>query len=97
MHGRLPQVFTRVLTLNDLAPGAYYGYLVLYNLVYILPLLTIVLVFTLTLGSRKLSEDQGRVLKLLSGLMMLALGVLMLVAPERLGDPWVGACSSGGP
>ena len=77
-------------------PRAYYGYLVLYNLIYILPLLTIVLVFTLTLGSRKLSEDQGRVLKLLSGLMMLALGALMLVAPERLADPWVGALLIGG-
>ena len=86
-----PMVFTRVLTLNDLSPAAYYGYLVLYNLIYVLPLLAIVLVFTFTLGSRKLSEDQGRVLKLLSGLMMLGLGVLMLVAPERLSDPWVGA------
>jgi glutaredoxin len=91
-----PMVFTRVLTLNDLSSGAHYGYLVLYNLIYILPLLTIVLVFTFTLGSRKLSEDQGRVLKLLSGLMMLALGVLMLAAPERLGDPWVGALLVGG-
>jgi hypothetical protein len=91
-----PMVFTRVLTLNDLSPAAYYGYLVLYNLIYILPLLVIVLVFTLTLGSRKLSEDQGRVLKLLSGLMMLALGALMLVAPERLGDPRVGALLIGG-
>jgi hypothetical protein len=91
-----PMVFTRVLTLNDLSPAAYYGYLVLYNLIYVLPLLAIVLVFTFTLGSRKLSEDQGRVLKLLSGLMMLALGALMLVAPERLGDPRVGALLIGG-
>jgi hypothetical protein len=84
-------VYTRVLTLNALSPGAHYGYLILYNLIYTLPLLAIVLVFTFTLGSRKLSEDQGRVLKLLSGLMMLGLGALMLAAPERLGDPWVGA------
>lgn len=86
-----PMVYTRVLTLNDLSPGAHYGYLILYNLVYILPLLAIVLVFTFTLGSRKLSEDQGRVLKLLSGIMMLGLGVVMLVDPERLSDPWAGA------
>jgi glutaredoxin len=86
-----PMVYTRVLTLNALSPGAHYGYLILYNLIYTLPLLAIVLVFTFTLGSRKLSEDQGRVLKLLSGLMMLGLGALMLAAPERLGDPWVGA------
>ncbi len=86
-----PMVFTRVLTLNELPAGAYYGYLALYNLIYVLPLLAIVLVFTFTLGSRKLSEEQGRVLKLLSGLMMLGLGVLMLTAPERLSNPLVGA------
>lgn len=85
-----PMVYTRVLTLNDLSPGAYYGYLTLYNLIYVLPLSAIVGVFTLTLGSRKLSEEQGRVLKLLSGLMMLGLGVLMLAAPEWLSDPWAG-------
>lgn len=86
-----PMVYTRVLTLNDLGPGAHYGYLILYNLIYILPLLVIVLAFTFTLGSRKLSEDQGRVLKLLSGLMMLGLGSALLVAPQRLSDPWSGA------
>ncbi|WP_020507795.1 glutaredoxin family protein [Lamprocystis purpurea] len=86
-----PMVFTRVLTLNDLTPAAHYGYLVFYNLIYILPLLTIVLVFTYTLGTRKLTEQQGRILKLLSGFMMLGLGLVMLIAPELLSRPWVGA------
>ena len=86
-----PMVYTRVLTLNDLSGWAHYGYLVLYNLIYVLPLLIIVLVFTFTLGARKLSERQGRVLKLLSGVMMLGLGLTMLIAPESLGSPWIGA------
>jgi glutaredoxin len=85
-----PMVFTRVLTLNELPRSAYYGYLVLYNLVYVLPLLAIVLAFTLTLGTRKLTERQGRVLKLLSGLMMLGLGLVMLVVPDRLSSLWTG-------
>jgi glutaredoxin len=85
-----PMVFTRVLTLNELPRSAYYGYLVLYNLVYVLPLLAIVLAFTLTLGARKLTERQGRVLKLLSGLMMLGLGAVLLVAPDRLSSLWTG-------
>ena len=83
-------VFTRVLTLNELPRMAYYGYLVLYNLVYVLPLLAIVLAFTLTLGASKLTERQGRVLKLLSGLMMLGFGRVMLVAPDRLSSLWTG-------
>ena len=32
----------------------------------------------------ELKESEGRFLKLLSGLMMLALGVLLVVAPQRL-------------
>lgn len=86
-----PMVFTRVLTLNGLSEPIYYAYLGLYNLIYILPLLAIVLVFTFTLGARKLGEQQGRVLKLLSGLMMLGLGLVMLAAPELLSNPLVGA------
>lgn len=85
-----PMVYTRVLTLNALDGAAYYGYLALYNLVYVLPLLAIVAVFTATLGARKLSEGQGRALKLLSGLMMLGLGLVMLFAPRLLDRLWVG-------
>lgn len=86
-----PMVYTRVLTLQELPAPVYYGYLALYNLIYVLPLLAIVLLFTFTLGARKLTERQGRILKLVSGLMMLGLGAVMLLAPELLVHPWVGA------
>jgi len=85
-----PMIFTRVLTLHEVGGAGYYGYLALYNLIYILPLLAIVAVFTVTLGVRKLSEQQGRVLKLLSGIMMLGLGVVLLAAPDLLNSLWVG-------
>jgi len=79
-----PMVFTRLLTLHDLPGWGYYLYLVLYNIIYVIPLVVIVLIFTKTLGSRKLSEKEGRVLKLVSGLMMLELGLLLLFAPDLL-------------
>jgi hypothetical protein len=79
-----PMVYTRILTLNGLSSWGYYGYLALYNLIYVVPLALIVTVFTVTLGARKLSEDEGRLLKLASGMMMLGLGALLLVAPEQL-------------
>ena len=82
-----PLVFTRILTLADLSTPAHYGYLALYNLVYVLPLLAIVAAFVVTLGARKLREEEGRILKLLSGLMMLGLGLVMLLAPEALTNP----------
>ncbi|MGE5173437.1 MAG: TlpA family protein disulfide reductase [Betaproteobacteria bacterium] len=79
-----PMVFTRILTLYNLTTTSYYLYLALYNIVYIVPLFIIVLAFTITLGSRKLSERQGRTLKLVSGTMMLGLGGVLLVNPTLL-------------
>jgi len=84
--GGFPVVFTRVLTLRDLPTPAYYAYLALYNVVYVVPLLLIVIAFTATLGSRGVSVVEARRLKLLSGLLMLALGVELLLSPDRLSD-----------
>ena len=81
-----PMVYTRILTLNELSLGDYYLYLAAYNLIYITPLAVIVIVFALTLGTRKLSEREGRRLKLVSGLMMLGLGLLLLFAPTLLNN-----------
>jgi len=79
-----PMVFTRVLTLHSLPAGVYYLYLALYNVIYAVPLAVIVAVFAVTLGSRKLSEWQGRLLKLVSGSMMLCLGSVLLIRPALL-------------
>ena len=81
-----PMVFTRILTLHSLAPLTYYGYLALYNVVYIIPLSIIVLIFAVTMGTRKLTEWEGRKLKLVSGLMMLFLGLILLLQPALLNN-----------
>jgi thiol-disulfide isomerase/thioredoxin len=79
-----PMVYTRVLTLNSLSPAGYYAYLALYNIIYVIPLAAIVVFFLLTMGSRKLTERQGRILKLVSGLMMLGLAIVLIVDPSIL-------------
>jgi hypothetical protein len=79
-----PMVYTRLLTLADLSAAARYGFLAAYNLVYVLPLALIVIFFARTLGARKLTEREGRLLKLMSGVMMLELGAVLLLAPERV-------------
>jgi hypothetical protein len=79
-----PMVYTRLLTLAEPSTTARYAWLALYNLVYVLPLLMIVLVFVGTLSAHKLSEREGRLLKLLSGTMMLELGILLVLAPAAL-------------
>jgi hypothetical protein len=79
-----PMVYTRALTLAGLEPWQYYAWLAAYNVIYVIPLLFIVIVFTRTMGARKLSENEGRLLKLISGFMMLGFGLVLLAAPNLL-------------
>lgn len=81
-----PMVFTRILTLNNLPPFSYYIYLIVYNLIYVIPLSIIVVIFTATLGKKNLTEWQGRVMKLVSGTMMLGLGGVLLFNPAILSN-----------
>ena len=82
-----PMVYTRALTLAQLETWQYYAWLAAYNVIYIIPLLVIVFVFVRTMGARKLSESEGRILKLVSGFMMLGFGLLLLIAPQWLTNP----------
>ena len=86
-----PMVYTRLLTLSDLSPAARYAYLAFYNLIYVLPLALIVWAFVRALGARKLSEREGRLLKLLFGIMMLELGLLLTLAPTWLNSVLISA------
>jgi hypothetical protein len=70
--------------MNSLSTTGYYAYLALYNLVYMVPLAVIVAFFVITLGSRKLTEWQGRIMKLVSGLMMFGLAAVLLLKPTLL-------------
>ena len=55
-----------------------------YNVITGLPLFAIVVVLTVTLGRKKLTQQQGRALKLVSGLMMLGLSTMLLIDPRLL-------------
>ena len=83
-----PMVYTRALTLAGLESWQHYAWLAAYNVIYVLPLLAIVIVFTRTMGARKLSESEGRILKLVSGFMMLGFGLVLLFAPGLLTNPF---------
>ena len=79
-----PMVYTRALTLAQLETWQYYAWLAGYNVIYVIPLLAIVIVFVRTMGARKLTESEGRILKLVSGFMMLGFGLMLLLAPNLL-------------
>lgn len=79
-----PALYTQILTMQQLPTLEYYGYLVLYNLAYILDDSLMVAVAVFTLSRRKLQEHAGRWLKLTAGTVMASLGIVLVVKPEWL-------------
>jgi glutaredoxin len=79
-----PAVYTRILTLRQLPWWAYYGYLGLYNVAYMVDDSVMLLIAVVTLGRRKLQEQEGRWLKLISGVVMLGLGIVLIAKPGWL-------------
>lgn len=74
-----PALYTRLLTLRPLDTASHYGYLLLYNLMYMLDDIVVLAIGVATLSQRRLQEKEGRFLKLLAGLVMLGLGIYLLV------------------
>ena len=73
-----PALYTRILTLQQLDRLDYYAYLLLYDLAYMLDDVIVLGIGIVTLSQRRLQEKEGRWLKLLSGLVMMGLGVYLL-------------------
>lgn len=80
----LPAIYTAVLSQQGLGMLQYYGYLLLYIAAYIADDTLMVGIAVITLGSHKLTEQSGRWLKLVSGVVMLALAAAMLLRPDWL-------------
>lgn len=76
-----PALYTRILTMRQLEGLSYYGYLLLYNLAYMLDDAIVLGIGIITLSQRRLQEKEGRWLKLISGLVMVGLGLYLLVSP----------------
>ncbi len=82
-----PMIYTSVLSMHDLTTAERYAYLAMYNIVYVIPLATIVIIFAATLGKRKLTEKEGEGLKLMSGTMMTGMGALLVMDPTSMQNP----------
>ena len=82
----LPAVYTRVLSLrDDLSAAGRYAYLALYNVAYVIPLAAIVLVYAVTMRRLTLSEKRAKVLKAISGALLVLFGLVFVLAPQVLG------------
>jgi threonine/homoserine/homoserine lactone efflux protein len=75
-----------VLTLRHLPFWIYYLYLALYNVFYMLDDSIMLIIAIVTLGHHKLQQNEGRWLKLVSGAVMLGLGMVLLLRPAWLGE-----------
>ena len=80
----LPAVYTQVLASRNLPAWQYYAYLALYNVFYMLDDALLLAAAVATLRITKLQERGGRVLKLISGAVMLLLGFALAMKPEWL-------------
>jgi glutaredoxin len=80
----LPAVYTAVLSQQGLSDAAYYAYLALYIVGYMADDSVMVAAAVWALSSAKLGARGARALKLVSAGIMLALGFLLLFAPQWL-------------
>lgn len=85
----LPVVYLTTLVSRYDSYTAYSIWTAFYCLIYILPLLAILGNFIYFFKSVRLSEQQGRLLKLTSGAFMVFFGLLMIFKPEMLSFSWL--------
>ncbi len=77
----LPAIYTRLLAQRG---GARAAWLALYNVAYVVPLATVVGVYALTLHRLALGERGAKVLKAISGTLLVLFGVAFIAAPNLL-------------
>jgi thiol-disulfide isomerase/thioredoxin len=81
----LPMEYIEALLANH--PKDYISYTLftaVYSLIYIIPLFAILASFIYSFKSERVTEQQGKILKLAGGLMMVSIGLALIFKPELL-------------
>lgn len=81
----LPAIYTQTLAMHDLAMPTYYGYLMLYLAVFLLDDTVLFVVAMVTLRAAVTTGRYSRLSHLIGGIVLLALGVVMVLRPDLLG------------
>lgn len=81
-----PVIWTNILTSQNVNGAAFVLLLLLYMLIYQLDEIVIFFASVVTLKSSRVEEKHGRILKLISGMLMLTLSMVMLINPALLSD-----------
>ncbi|MFA6315352.1 MAG: hypothetical protein WC648_03255 [Candidatus Paceibacterota bacterium] len=80
----LPAVYTQVLALNGLSSWQYYFYILLYVFFFMLDDLFVFFVAMYTLEMTGITTKYARVSRLVGGIIMLAIGIMLIFKPEWL-------------
>ncbi len=80
----LPAIYTQILSLSQLNPWQYYGYLLLYILIFMLDDLFIFFTAMITLQATGIQSKYSRFSHLIGGVLMFIIGLLLLFRPEWL-------------
>lgn len=80
----LPAIFTRILTLNEVSTLNYYFYLLIYTFVFMLDDLIIFLLAIFAISKIGFTEKYNYWTTLVGGILILALGALLIFWPEIL-------------
>jgi len=80
----LPAIYTRILTLSQISTLSYYLYLLLYTFIFMLDDLIIFSLAVITLSRIGFTEKYNYWATLIGGLLILALGILLIFKPELL-------------
>ncbi len=81
-----PVIWSNIMIANNVS-GIYFALLLgLYMLIYLLDEIGVVTAASITMKAAKVEEKHGRTLKLISGTIMLALGIVMLIEPAIMNE-----------
>ena len=80
----LPAIYTKILTMSDLSTAAYYGYIGMYVLFYMIDDLIIFAIAITTMSMLGFTGKYSKYMRLVGGLLMLALGTILILKPDLL-------------
>jgi cytochrome c biogenesis protein CcdA len=81
-----PVVWTNILAQDGISGAAFYSLLGLYMLIYLLDELAVLFIAAWTMRTSRFEEKHGRMLKLIGGMVMLALALVMIIDPKLMSD-----------
>ena len=79
-----PMIWSAIVARQEVGPQAFWLLLGLYLLIFLLDELFVFSTVVVTLKASRFEETHGRVLKLIGGMIMLALALMLLIEPELM-------------